>query len=104
MGLDQVTIDDALNAFEDDIEVINAISLDTILRTVVAILLAAVSYHRCPTANAALDVSMCRYGRFQACYEYLIEHGAELAAELALANAVDPSDVDVDATLNVSLE
>ncbi len=54
--------------------------------------------------NVSLDGLVRRYGCFQACAEYLIEHGAELAAELALANAVDASDVDVDASLNVSLE
>jgi hypothetical protein len=40
----------------------------------------------------------------QACAEYLRQHGAELVAELALADAADPSDLDIDASLNASLE
>ena len=40
----------------------------------------------------------------QAVREYFERHGTELAKQLALADAADPSAIDVNASVNESLE
>ena len=49
------------------------------------------------------DASFC-LECVQDCAAYLTQHGSELAAELALANDANAGDIEVNASLNASLE